>query len=111
MRATDAWAATIRAGGRARRAAKMVVLDAWHPDILDFIEAKAREEDRGRALLAAGFPHEVVASLAFQHANHSVRVTDEFMRLAIEGGEDAASGHDRRGARDVSGPPSAVRLR
>jgi ribonucleoside-diphosphate reductase alpha chain len=88
MRATDAWAATIRAGGRARRGAKMVVLDASHPDILDFIEAKAREEDRGRALLAAGYPvKEVVASLAFQHANHSVRVSDEFMRLAIDGGE------------------------
>ena len=88
MRATDAWAATIRAGGRARRGAKMVVLDASHPDILEFIDAKAREEDRGRALLAAGYPlQEVVASLAFQHANHSVRVTDEFMRLAVDGGE------------------------
>jgi ribonucleoside-diphosphate reductase alpha chain len=88
MRATDAWAATIRAGGRARRGATMVVLDASHPDILEFIEAKAREEDRGRALLAAGYaPHEVVTSLAFQHANHSVRVSDEFMRLAIGGGD------------------------
>jgi ribonucleoside-diphosphate reductase alpha chain len=87
MRATDAWAATIRAGGRARRGAKMVVLDASHPDILEFIEAKAREEDRGRALLAAGYAlPEVVASLAFRHANHSVRVTDEFMRLAVDGG-------------------------
>ena len=67
----------------------MVVLDASHPDILEFIDAKAREEDRGRALLAAGYPvAEVVASLAFQHANHSVRVTDEFMRLAV----DAATG-------------------
>jgi len=88
MRATDAWAATIRAGGRARRGAKMVVLDASHPDILEFIEAKAREEDRGRALLAAGYPvEEVVSSLAFQHANHSVRVSDEFMRLALDGGD------------------------
>jgi ribonucleoside-diphosphate reductase alpha chain len=88
MRATDAWAATIRAGGRARRGAKMVVLDASHPDILEFIEAKAHEEDRGRALLATGYPlDDVVASLAFQHANHSVRVTDELMRLAVDGGE------------------------
>ena len=87
MRATDAWAATIRAGGRARRGAKMVVLDASHPDILEFIDAKAREEDRGQALLAAGYPlEEVVASLAFQHANHSVRVSDEFMQLALSGG-------------------------
>ncbi|MHB1569520.1 MAG: vitamin B12-dependent ribonucleotide reductase, partial [Solirubrobacteraceae bacterium] len=70
MRATDAWAATIRAGGRARRGAKMVVLDASHPDILEFIDAKAREEARGRALAAAGYAaSEVKASLAFQHAN------------------------------------------
>ena len=88
MRATDAWAATIRAGGRARRGAKMIVLDASHPDILEFIEAKAREEDRGGALLAAGYSvEEVVSSLAFQHANHSVRVSDEFMRLALDGGD------------------------
>jgi ribonucleoside-diphosphate reductase alpha chain len=88
MRATDAWAATIRAGGRARRGAKMIVLDASHPDVFEFIEAKALEEDRGRALLAAGFPlEEVLASLSFQHANHSVRVSDEFMRRAVEGEE------------------------
>ena len=88
MRASDAWAATIRAGGRARRGAKMVVLDASHPDILKFVEAKAREEDRGRALLAAGYPlAEVAAWLAFQHANHSMRVSDEFMHLAVSGGE------------------------
>ena len=88
MRATDAWAATIRAGGRARRSAKMVVLDASHPDIFEFIDAKAREEDHGRALLAAGYRlEEVIRSLAFQHANHSVRVTDQFMHLAVSGGE------------------------
>jgi ribonucleoside-diphosphate reductase alpha chain len=68
--------------------AKMMVLDASHPDVFEFIEAKALEEDRGRALLAAGFPlEEVLASLSFQHANHSVRVSDEFMRLAVEGGD------------------------
>jgi ribonucleoside-diphosphate reductase alpha chain len=88
MRATDAWAATIRSGGRARRAAKMVVLDASHPDIFEFIAVKAREEDRGRALLAAGYPlEEVLAMMAFQYANHSVRVSDEFMRLALDGGD------------------------
>ncbi len=66
----------------------MVVLDAGHPDILEFIEAKAREEERGRALLGAGYPpDEVKASIAFQHANHSVRVSDEFMTRAVEGGE------------------------
>ncbi len=88
MRAADAWAAAIRAGGRAGSGAKMIVLDASHPDIFEFIEAKSLEEDRGRALLASGFPlKEVLASLSFQHANHSVRVSDEFMRLAIEGGD------------------------
>ena len=113
MRATDAWAATIRAGGRARRGAKMVVLDASHPDVLEFIEAKAREEDRGRALLAAGYPlQEVVASLAFQHANHSVRVSDEFMRLAVkERRVGAAGGDDGRSGRDAPRPPAVVRLR
>lgn len=88
MRATDAWAATMRAGGRARRGAKMVVLDAWHPDIYDFIAAKAREEERGRALAAAGYPAgEVTRSLAYQQTNHSVRVSDAFMRAVQDGGE------------------------
>ncbi|MGZ6667574.1 MAG: adenosylcobalamin-dependent ribonucleoside-diphosphate reductase [Solirubrobacteraceae bacterium] len=88
MRASDAWAATIRAGGRTRRGAKMVVLDADHPDILDFIDVKAREEERGRALLDAGHPlDDIVASLASQQTNHAVRVTDELMRLAVEDGE------------------------
>lgn len=88
MRAADAWAATIRSGGRARRGAKMVVLDADHPDIFDFITAKAREEEHGRALAAAGYaPEEVTRSLAFQHATHAVRVSDEFMRAASEGGD------------------------
>jgi ribonucleoside-diphosphate reductase alpha chain len=83
MRATDAWAATIRSGGRARRGAKMVVLDAGHPDVREFIRAKAREEERGRALVAAGYSvEEAIGSLAFQHANHAVRVSDEFMRAA-----------------------------
>jgi ribonucleoside-diphosphate reductase alpha chain len=83
MRAADAWAATIRSGGRARRGAKMVVLDADHPDILDFISAKAREEERGLALAGTGYePEEVARSLAFQHATHAVRVSDGFMRAA-----------------------------
>jgi ribonucleoside-diphosphate reductase alpha chain len=83
MRGADAWAATIRAGGRARRAAKMVVLDADHPDILEFIGCKAAEEERGRALVRAGFDAaEVVRGLAFQNENHSVRVTDRFMHAA-----------------------------
>jgi ribonucleoside-diphosphate reductase alpha chain len=88
MRAADAWAATIRSGGRARRGAKMVVLDADHPDVLEFIEAKAREEERGAALIAAGYePEEAVRSLAFQHATHAMRVSDAFMRAVEQNGE------------------------
>ncbi len=85
MRAADAWAGTIRSGGRARRGAKMVVLDAEHPDVLEFIACKAREEEHGAALVAAGFqPQEAVASLAFQNATHAMRVSDEFMRAATD---------------------------
>ncbi len=88
MRAADAWAATIRSGGRARRGAKMVVLDAEHPDVLEFIACKAREEQRGAALLAAGYcPEDVTAALSFQYATHAVRASDEFMHAATEGGE------------------------
>jgi len=87
MRATDAWAATIRSGGRARRGAKMVVLNADHPDVLEFIACKAREEEHGAALVAAGYrPEEVVRSLAFQNATHAVWVSDEFMQAAADDG-------------------------
>jgi ribonucleoside-diphosphate reductase alpha chain len=88
MRGADAWAASIRAGGRARRAAKMVVLDVDHPDILEFIGSKAAEETRGWALVAAGFDAaETAGGLAFQQENHSVRVTDAFMH-AVRTGKD-----------------------
>ncbi|MBN1530183.1 MAG: adenosylcobalamin-dependent ribonucleoside-diphosphate reductase [Thermoleophilaceae bacterium] len=88
MRAADAWAATIRSGGRARRGAKMVVLDADHPDVLDFIATKALEEERGRALHRAGWDvDELEHTLAFQQANHAVRVPDAFMRAALEDGD------------------------
>lgn len=84
MRAADAWAGTIRSGGRARRGAKMVVLDADHPDVREFVAAKAREEERGSALVRAGYDaDEAVAALAFQHTNHAVRVRDAFMRAAV----------------------------
>src|SRR3954464_10256408 len=91
MRGADAWAGTIKSGGKTRRAAKMVVLDVDHPDVLDFIWCKAREEEKGAALRDAGFDmrldSDAFASIQYQNANNSVRVSDEFMDRA-ERGED-----------------------
>ncbi|MEA2417872.1 MAG: ribonucleoside-diphosphate reductase alpha chain, partial [Thermoleophilaceae bacterium] len=91
MRGADAWAGTIKSGGKTRRAAKMVVLDVDHPDILDFIWCKAREEEKALALRDAGFDmrldSEAFASIQYQNANNSVRVTDEFMERAERGEE------------------------
>jgi ribonucleoside-diphosphate reductase alpha chain len=90
MRGADASAGTIKSGGATRRAAKMVVLDVDHPDIEEFIETKAREEEKIRALRDAGFDMDLggkdIASVQYQNANNSVRVSDEFMR-AVEYGE------------------------
>jgi ribonucleoside-diphosphate reductase alpha chain len=91
MRGADAWAGTIKSGGKTRRAAKMVVLDIDHPDIVDFIWCKAREEEKAAALRDAGFDmrldSEHFASIQYQNANNSVRVTDEFMERAERGEE------------------------
>ena len=91
MRGADASAGTIKSGGATRRAAKMVVLDVDHPDILEFVETKAREEDKIRALRDAGFDMDLgghdITSVQYQNANNSVRVSDEFMR-AVEQGTD-----------------------
>jgi len=91
MKAADASAGVIKSGGKTRRAAKMVILEADHPDILDFIRSKAQEETKARILARAGFggsfEGEAYATVAFQNSNHSVRVTDEFMQ-AVENNEE-----------------------
>jgi ribonucleoside-diphosphate reductase alpha chain len=91
MRGADASAGTIKSGGATRRAAKMVVLDVDHPDIEEFIETKSREEDKIRVLRDAGFDMDLggkdIASVQYQNANNSVRVSDEFMRAVDDGQE------------------------
>ena len=91
MRGADASAGTIKSGGATRRAAKMVVLDVDHPDIVGFIETKAKEENKIRALRDAGFDMDLggadIISVQYQNANNSVRVSDEFMN-AVENGEE-----------------------
>src|SRR5690242_16622093 len=91
MRGADASAGTIKSGGATRRAAKMVVLDIDHPDIEEFIETKAREENKIRALRDAGYDMDLggkdITSVQYQNANNSVRVSDEFMRAVEDGTE------------------------
>ncbi|MFI1578998.1 vitamin B12-dependent ribonucleotide reductase [Embleya sp. NPDC020630] len=91
MRGADASAGTIKSGGATRRAAKMVVLDVDHPDIEDFIDTKVKEEEKIRALRDAGFDMDLggadIASVQYQNANNSVRVSDEFMNAVEQGGE------------------------
>ncbi len=91
MRGADSWAGTIKSGGKTRRAAKMVVLDVDHPDIVDFVECKAREEDKAEALARAGFDMSIdgdgFTSIQYQNANNSVRVTDTFME-AVENDDE-----------------------
>ncbi len=118
MRVYDAIASVIKSGGKTRRAAKMQTLKVWHPDILEFIECKSKEEKKAHTLIASGyeanFNGEAYSSVMFQNANLSVRATDAFLR-AVENGGDwttravttgrpmstyparASDGQDRRG--------------
>ena len=90
MRGYDAFAGVIKSGGKTRRAAKMVILNIDHPDIVEFINSKAEEERKAWALIEAGYEGAfnvkggAYDSVFFQNANHSVRVTDEFMRAVVE---------------------------
>ena len=107
MRGADAWAGTIKSGGKTRRAAKMVVLDVDHPDVEHFIWCKADEEKKAEALRDAGFDMSIdgdgFTSIQYQNANNSVRVTDDFME-AVEAGEDwdLTARIDRRDGEDAA---------
>ena len=130
MKGFDAFAGVIKSGGKTRRAAKMVILNADHPDIVEFIHCKASEEKKAWALIDAGydgsFNGEAYASVFFQNSNNSVRVTDEFMKAVVEDRAWATHavqrrphhGHlpgprplprDRRGGAPVRRPGHAVR--
>ena len=91
MRGADSSAGAIKSGGKTRRAAKMVILNVDHPDVVDFIWCKAREERKARALQDAGFDMSLdgkdIYSVQYQNANNSVRVTDEFMQAVQDGGK------------------------
>src|SRR6185369_211308 len=93
MKGFDAFAGVIKSGGKTRRAAKMVILDVDHPDIVDFIRCKELEEKKAWALIEAGFEGGfnvaggAYDSIAYQNANHSVRVSDEFMQQCERGGD------------------------
>jgi ribonucleoside-diphosphate reductase alpha chain len=88
MKGFDAFAGVIKSGGKTRRAAKMVILNADHPDIVEFIQCKTKEEHKAHVLIEQGYDSsidgEAYSSVFFQNANHSVRVTDDFMRAVEE---------------------------
>src|SRR5208282_4008169 len=88
MKGFDAFAGVIKSGGKTRRAAKMVILNVDHPDIIDFVECKQKEEAKAHALVAQGYDgshpdSDAYSSIFFQNANNSVRVTDDFMYAVV----------------------------
>lgn len=91
MRGADSVAGAIKSGGKTRRAAKMVILDADHPDVMEFVWCKAIEERKARVLEQAGFDMTLdgkdIFSVQYQNANNSVRVTDEFMQAVLNNGD------------------------
>ena len=130
MKGYDAFAGVIKSGGKTRRAAKMVILNVDHPDIVEFINCKVEEEKKAWALIEAGydgsFNGQAYSSVFFQNSNNSVRVTDDFMRAVEEDGtwqtravtDGRADGHlqgprphadDRRGHPRLRRPGHAVR--
>jgi len=88
MRGFDSFAGVIKSGGKTRRAAKMVILNVDHPDIMEFVRSKAREEKKAHVLVENGYSNgidgEAYSSVFFQNANHSIRATDEFMQAAVD---------------------------
>ena len=108
MKGFDAFAGVIKSGGKTRRAAKMVILNADHPDVVEFINCKVEEEKKAWALIDAGydgsFTGPAYSSVFFQNSNNSVRVTDEFMRAVMDDGEwQTRAVLDRRGDGHLQG--------
>ena len=124
MKGFDAFAGVIKSGGKTRRAAKMVILNVDHPDIVEFIECKMKEERKAHVLIEQGYDSsidgEAYSSIFFQNANHSVRVTDEFMHAAEEDrdwwtrnvtdGKPANNIAPRSAARDRRSPPGSAAI-
>jgi ribonucleoside-diphosphate reductase alpha chain len=113
MKGFDAFAGVIKSGGKTRRAAKMVILDIDHPDVLEFIECKAKEERKAWTLMDAGYggavDGEAYGSIFFQNANNSVRVTDDFMKRVEQGGTWAT--HERPSGQAVDTYPAQDLMR
>ena len=120
MKGFDAFAGVIKSGGKTRRAAKMVILNVDHPDIVEFIDSKMKEERKAHVLIEQGYDPaidgEAYSSIFFQNANHSVRVTDEFMQ-AVEDDRDWWTRNVNDGnpvekfsARESAAPHGRIRL-